>query len=136
MTAVGDELAPFRIASVDPEAMKVWAVALHDPNPIHLDRAMVAAKGLGDRVINQGPANLAYVINMLRAAFPGAHIRSLDVRYIDNVFEGDDVTAGGTVTSVDGVAVTCDVWLKAAARDLVIKGVAVLDTPPAFSITS
>lgn len=136
MTAVGDELEPFRIASVDPEAMKVWAAALHDPNPIHLDRAMVAAKGLGDRVINQGPANLAYIINMLRAAFPGADIRSLDVRYIDNVFEGDDVTAAGTVTSVDGSAVTCEVWLKAAARDLVIKGVAVLDAPTAPSITS
>lgn len=136
MIAVGDELAPFRIASVDPEAMKVWAVALHDPNPIHLDRAMVAAKGLGDRVINQGPANLAYVINMLRAALPGAEIRSLDVRYIDNVFEGDDVTAGGTLISVDGAAFTCDVWLKAAARDLVIKGVAVLDTSPSPSITS
>lgn len=136
MIAVGDELAPFRISSVDPEAMKVWAVALHDPNPIHLDRAMVAAKGLGDRVINQGPANLAYVINMLRAALPGAEIRSLDVRYIDNVFEGDDVTAGGTLISVDGAAFTCDVWLKAAARDLVIKGVAVLDTSPSPSITS
>lgn len=136
MTVVGDSLAPFRIASVDPEAMKVWAIALHDPNPIHLDRAMVAAKGLGDRVINQGPANLAYVINMLRAAFPGADIRSLDVRYIDNVFEGDDVTAGGTVTSVEGSTVTCDVWLKAAARDLVIRGVAILDTSTASSITS
>lgn len=136
MTAVGYTLAPFRIGSVNPEAMKLWAVALHDPNPIHLDRAMVAAKGLGDRVINQGPANLSYVINMLRAAFPGADIRSLDVRYIDNVFEGDDVTAGGTVVSVEGGQVTCDIWLKAAARDLVIKGRAVLDLSPTTSITS
>jgi acyl dehydratase len=88
---IGDTLPPFRIPAVDPEAMKTWAVALHDPNAIHLDRAAVAAKGLGDRLINQGPANLAYVINMLRAAFPGGAIRSLDVRYVDNVFEGDDV---------------------------------------------
>lgn len=124
---VGDILPTFRIPSVDPEAMKVWAVALHDPNPIHLDRAMVAAKGLGDRVINQGPANLSYIINMLRAAFPDATLRSLDVRYVDNVFEGDDVTAGGTVTAVSS-EITCDVWLRAQARDLVIQGVAVVST--------
>jgi len=129
VTAVGDDLPPFRIASVDPAAMKVWAVALHDPNAIHLDRAAVAAKGLGDRVINQGPANLAYIINMLRAALPGGVIRSLDVRYVDNVFEGDDVTAGGTITAIEGPEATCDVWLKAAERDLVIKGVAVVTLP-------
>ena len=128
---VGDTLPPFRIPAVDPEAMKTWAVALHDPNAIHLDRAAVAAKGLGDRVINQGPANLAYVINMLRAAFPGGVIRSLDVRYIDNVFEGDDVSAGGTVTAIDDSRATCDVWLRAAGRDLVIKGMAVVNLPVA-----
>ena len=121
---IGDTLPPFRIASVDPEAMKTWAIALHDPNAIHLDRAAVAAKGLGDRVINQGPANLAYIINMLRAAFPGATVRSLDVRYVDNVFEGDDVTAGGKITATDKMQATCDIWLKVAGRDLVITGVA------------
>lgn len=126
MIAVGHSLPPFHIASVDPEAMKVWAIALHDPNAIHLDRAAVAAKGLGDRVINQGPANLAYVINMIRAAFPECAIRSLDVRYVDNVFEGDEVTAGGSVTALEGAKVTCDVWLRATDRDLVIKGVAVI----------
>lgn len=128
---VGDILPPFRIAAVDPEAMKVWAVALHDPNAIHLDRAAVAAKGLGHRVINQGPANLAYVVNMILAAFPGSAIRSLDVRYVDNVFEGDDVTAGGTVSAIGGTEVTCDVWLRAAERDLVIKGLAVISLPAA-----
>jgi len=131
MITVGDVLPPFRIASIDPEAMKVWAVALHDPNAIHLDRAAVAAKGLGDRVINQGPANLAYIINMLRAAFPAAVIRSLDIRYVDNVFEGDDVTAGGAITAIEGQEATCDIWLRAAERDLVIKGVAVVAFPAA-----
>jgi hypothetical protein len=66
----GDTLKPFRIARVSPEGMKAWAKFLHDPNPIHLDPAVVKAKGLGERVINQGPANLAYLINMLQAANP------------------------------------------------------------------
>ena len=47
---VGDELPPFMIESVSPEAMKQWAVFLADPNPIHLDVEVVKAKGLGDKI--------------------------------------------------------------------------------------
>ena len=119
---VGDELPPFRIASVDPEGMKVWAKALHDPNPIHLDREAVKAAGLGERRINQGPANLAYIINMLQTAVPGAAIETLDVRYMDNVLEGDSVVAGGTVTAADASSLTCDIWLDAEERGRVIAG--------------
>ena len=50
--------------------MKTFAVALADPNPIHLDPEAVKAAGLGDRVINQGPAGLGYLLNMLHEAVP------------------------------------------------------------------
>ena len=130
---VGDTLKPFRIASVSPEGMKAWAKFLHDPNPIHLDPAVVKAKGLGDRVINQGPANLAYLINMLQGAVPDGLIESLEVRYVDNVFGGEAVEAGGTVKDVseDGSKrrVSCEVWLRAEARGAVLTGTAILATP-------
>jgi 3-hydroxybutyryl-CoA dehydratase len=130
---VGDTLRPFRIASVSPEGMKAWAKFLHDPNPIHLDPAVVKAKGLGDRVINQGPANLAYLINMLQRAVPNGLIESLEVRYVDNVFGGEAVEAGGTVKdlSEDGSKrrVSCEVWLRAEARGAVLTGTAILSTP-------
>ena len=59
----------FRLAleSVSPEKMKIFAALARDPNPIHWDRAAVAERGLGDRLINQGPINLGYVVNMLLA---------------------------------------------------------------------
>src|SRR5208282_5883291 len=127
----GDALKTFRIASVSPEGMKAWARFLHDPNPIHLDPAVVKAKGLGDRVINQGPANLAYLINMLQGAIPNSLIESLEVRYVDNVFGGEAVEAGGTVkeVSADGAKhrISCDVWLRAEAR-AVLTGTAILAT--------
>jgi acyl dehydratase len=119
---VGDTLPAFRIAGIDPEGMKVWARALRDPNPIHLDVAAVAAAGLGEKRINQGPANLAYIINMLRAAFPDRRVASLDVRYLDNVLEGDTVVAGGAITGVTPDSVECAIWLDVAGRGRVIAG--------------
>ncbi len=128
MPTPGDELPPFVIERVSPEAMKAWAVFLHDPNPIHLDVEVVKAKGLGDKVINQGPANVAYLMNMLMAAFPGAAIAKMESRFVDNVYAGDRLTAGGRVTGVEGDAVQCDIWLRADGRDAVITGSATVST--------
>jgi 3-hydroxybutyryl-CoA dehydratase len=131
--AAGTVLPPFRVECVSPESMKAWAGFLRDPNPIHLDPQTVKSKGLGDRVINQGPANLAYVINMLQSAFPAATIRTIDIRYVDNVFGGEAVEASGRVTEVTASAgevnVTCEVWLRAEARGAVISGTATLSVP-------
>ena len=123
----GDALPVFRLL-VDPEAMKVWAVALHDPNPIHLDAEVVRAQGLGDRVINQGPANVAYLINMLGQAFPGGMVEKLAVRFVDNVYGGEHVDATGTViaaTGTDGVGhIECELLLTAEGGRPVITGTA------------
>ncbi len=129
----GSELAPWRIEHVDPEKMKVFAVVLADPNPIHLDSEATKAAGLGDRVINQGPAGLGYVLNMLAAAVPGGQIRDLKVRFTANVFAGDTVTAAGEVESVearDGEQfVTCRVWLDVADGPRALHGTATLALP-------
>lgn len=124
MARVGEELPPFRIDRVDPNAMVTWARLLHDPNPIHLDREAVRAAGLGDRRINQGPANLAYIINMLHTAFPGGRVGALDMRYMANVLEDDAVVAHGVVTSADGETVSCDVWLDVEGRGKALAGTA------------
>ena len=85
--AAGDELAPLVIESVSSEAMKTVAALLHDPNPIHFDVAAVRALGLGDRPVNQGPSNMAYVVSMLaRSAGGPERIRRLRVRFLGNVF--------------------------------------------------
>jgi 3-hydroxybutyryl-CoA dehydratase len=121
---VGDALPPFIIEHVSPDAMKAWAVFLADPNPIHLDVEVVKAKGLGDRVINQGPANVAYMMNMLMAAFPGATIAAMDSRFLDNVYGGDTVTAQGSITAVDGNRISCAFTLDVEGRGSVNSGTA------------
>jgi 3-hydroxybutyryl-CoA dehydratase len=126
MVSIGDALPPFVIESVSAEAMKDWAVFLADPNPIHLDPEVVKAMGLGDKVINQGPANVAYVANMLMAAIPGARIDAMDNRFVDNAYAGDRLVASGTVTAVDGNRITCDTLLMANDSRPVITGTATL----------
>jgi 3-hydroxybutyryl-CoA dehydratase len=122
--AVGDALPPFVIEKVSPEAMKQWAIFLADPNPIHLDVAVVKAKGLGDRVINQGPANVAYMMNMLMAAFPGCRIEAMDSRFLDNVYGADKATATGSITAIEGNRISCAFTLDVAGRGTVNSGTA------------
>jgi 3-hydroxybutyryl-CoA dehydratase len=124
--STGATLPPFMIESVSAEAMKDWAIFLADPNPIHLDVEVVKAKGLGDKVINQGPANVAYVMNMLLAAFPGASIEAMESRFVDNVYAGDRLTAGGTVIAIENGKASCETWLRADDRNLVISGTATI----------
>lgn len=122
----GDTLPPFAIEAVSPDAMRDWSVFLADPNPIHLDVEVVKAKGLGDKRINQGPINVAYMMNMLMMAFPGCRIETMDSRFLDNVYEGDRVVASGEVTSVEGSRVTCDLKLDVDGRGTVNAGTATI----------
>ncbi|MDT0576327.1 MaoC/PaaZ C-terminal domain-containing protein [Croceicoccus sp. F390] len=123
---IGDTLPPFVIDSVSPDAMRDWSVFLADPNPIHLDVEVVKAKGLGDKRINQGPINVAYMMNMLMVAFPGCRVESMDSRFLDNVYEGDRATASGEVTSVEGNRVSCDIKLEVDGRGTVNAGTATI----------
>ena len=124
--AIGDALPPFVVPSASPEAMQHWAIFLADPNPIHLDVEVVKAKGLGDKRINQGPMNVAFMMNMLMAAFPGGRIEAMDSRFLDNVYEGDHLTASGTITAVEANHVTCEFTLAVAGRGTVNSGTATI----------
>lgn len=114
---VGMELPSWEVAAVSAEKMKTMAALLCDPTPIHWDPEAVAALGLGERPINQGPLNMAYVMNML-AAWCGGYerLRRFRVRFLGTVFADDRLVAGGVVTAVrdeGGVRVAdCDIFLR------------------------
>lgn len=131
---VGTLVPEWRLAHVTESRMRLLAAILRDPNPIHWDRDEVAARGLGDRLINQGPTNVGYVCNAVLAWAGNDSLRSLTVRFTSNVFDGDEVVAGGTVTHItaDGadVLATCDVWLDRGDGTRAVEGVAVVALPP------
>jgi acyl dehydratase len=99
---VGEELPPLVIEAVDEEKMKLMAAILRDPNPIHFDVERVKELGMGDRVVNQGPSNMSYLLNMVTHWSGGVPtLRSVAVRFLGNVFAGDRVECTGRVTAVD-----------------------------------
>jgi 3-hydroxybutyryl-CoA dehydratase len=126
---VGTELDPHHIASVSAEKMKTMAIVLDDPNLIHLDAEVVKKLGLGDRVINQGPSNGGYIMDMLRYAFPGAVLRSFTMKFLANVHSDDELLAGGTIDAVDGRTVTCSVWLDVVGVGHALEGTATVVVP-------
>jgi acyl dehydratase len=125
---IGQELPPLVIDSVDAEKMKLMAALLHDPNPIHFDVDRVRELGMGDRVVNQGPSNMSYLLNMVtRWTGSIAALRSAEIRFLGNVFAGDRVECTGRVTGVDrdtGLA-TLDVEAHVGDRP-VLKGIVVV----------
>ncbi len=131
---VGTQIPAWRIESVDAEKMKTMAVLLRDPNRIHWDVEAVKNLGMGDRPVNQGPNNMAYVINALIEWLGDAtKIRSVNVRFQANVFAQDTLTASGRVTAIhveNGERFAdCDVWLDREDGYRVLTGKARIAIP-------
>jgi acyl dehydratase len=126
--AVGSSL-PVHEVLVDAAPMKTVAALLGDPNPIHWDTRAVAALGMGGRPVNQGPLNMGYLITML-AGWAGGRDRILDfrVRFLGNVFAGDLVRAGGTVSELRdteaGRVADCEIALRVADGSAALAGTA------------
>jgi acyl dehydratase len=126
---VGTEIPPFVVDEVSTEKMKTMALLLRDPNPIHWNADAVREAGLGDRVINQGPTNKAFVINAIISWLGDpARLRSITVRFRGNVYGGEAVEAGGVVTAIRDEGgerlADCDVWLRNGDGSDVIVGTA------------
>ena len=105
--AVGQQIPERTVDAVDPARMKTLSALMRDPNPIHFDRNAAAALGLGERTVNQGPSNIAYVVSMLGSWAGGVdRVTGYRFRFLGNVFEGDRLRAAGVVTDVEETAAT------------------------------
>lgn len=132
--AVGTEIPPFVVREVSGEHIRMLALLLRDPNPIHFDVAAVAAAGMGDREVNQGGATMAYLYDMLiRWAGSRGRIRAMRCRFRASVLAGDTVVAGGVVTAVRGHPgareADCDVWADVEGGARAVSGSATVLLP-------
>src|SRR3954464_14464479 len=119
-------MKPFVVASGGAARMAALADVLGDPNPIHLDRELVKRLGMGEREINQGPANCSYIVNMLRAAFPGATLTRLSLRLLGHMFAVRRAGARGEILGEDAGDVRCAVWLDVDGRVRMVEGTATI----------
>jgi acyl dehydratase len=130
---VGTSLPPRRIENISTEAMKTMGVILADPNQIHLDVEAANAAGY-DRVVNQGPSNCGYLLDLLHIAFPHGRIRRFSARFLGIVFGGDDVEGNGRIESVESAngttSIFCSVWLENQHGDRVVEATAVMELAP------
>lgn len=129
----GDRIPDWLMESVSAERMRTMAAILRDPNPVHWDRSVCNALGFGQRVINQGPLGLSYMINMLHAWAGPASIRRLVMTFPMVVLDGDRISARGTVMAVRTVGgerlADCDIWLEREPGDRPLVGTATVALP-------
>jgi acyl dehydratase len=127
---MGEQLPPRDVPSVDAEKMKTMAGLLADSNPIHWDVGAVRALGMGERPVNQGPTNMAYVLDMV-CQWAGGYdrLRRVRLRMTGNVFAGDHVRAVGEVGEVrDGLA-ECAVSLEVVGGGTALSGTVTVALP-------
>ena len=110
-----------------------------DVNPIHVDEPLAHSLGLRGRV-NQGPANLAYVINMLIAwAGSPEAIAHINVRFRAISCPDDRLEARGEVLSVEdfpsGPLAHCSFELVRDGGEVILKGTADVRLPQALADT-
>ncbi|MEQ8716299.1 MAG: MaoC/PaaZ C-terminal domain-containing protein [Acidimicrobiales bacterium] len=92
------EFVPVTVEVAEADVIAMMDV-MGDINPVHSDHDLVAELGLRG-LVNQGPANLAYALNMIVAwAGDPASIRRVDVRFDAITCPGDRLVATGGVTS-------------------------------------
>jgi acyl dehydratase len=125
-TRPGTEITPYVMGEIEMERVHAVMEVMRDVNPVHDDVSLVEKRGLRGPV-NQGPANLSYVVNMLHAwAGPDLFLERFDFTFREVVIPGDVVTARGTVVSEEqvegGRRLGCDVSLELADGTVAIDG--------------
>lgn len=129
---VGTQIPPLEIPSVDEQKMKTMAALLRDPYPIHWDAKGNEQMGIKGKVVNQGPLNLSYLVNMLMEWQGADCIRRLTVDFTGWVLGGDHLTACGKVVEIRSSSDTrlarCEIWLERQGERL-LEGEAIIALP-------
>jgi 3-hydroxybutyryl-CoA dehydratase len=135
--APGHATGSWKLKQVDSARMKILALLLADPNPVHLDPEAARRLNIADREVNQGPSNMAMVVNMLTQTWPDAELRQLRVRLLGQVLADEGVEAVGNILQsatfeTDGhefQRLTVQFMLSVDGRGTVAVGEAELERP-------
>jgi acyl dehydratase len=110
---VGDEI-PVRSKVVQREAVKAYADASGDQNPIHQDESFAKMVGLPG-IIAHGMFTMAHLTSTLTSWLGDpAALTAVDIQFRAVVEMNESIEAGGTITELDPDARTAklDVWVR------------------------
>lgn len=122
----GQDVLSWRLPEVDVGRMKVLALLLADPNPIHFDGSAAHRSGIADVPVNQGPSTIAMIYNLFAASHPGRRVRKLSVRLLGSVLGGQEVV----VTAKAAGGAGYEVEVLAGGDTPVVRGYAELTEQP------
>jgi acyl dehydratase len=111
--AVGDEIDPRELV-VEREAIRAYAYAGGDRNPLHLDDEVARSAGF-DGVIAHGMFTMGHMAACVtRWVGDRSAVLRIDAQFRAPVFPGDRIVAGGRVRSkdVDTRTVVLDLWVS------------------------
>ena len=103
--AVGDQLPSLRPPTVDRLRIAYMAVAMRDPNLVHVEDAHAQRCGLPGAIAH-GTFVIAYLGGLISRLAGTDAVRQFSVELTAPVFPGDEIEASGSVTAVDGDLVT------------------------------
>ena len=129
----GDAL-PEVVRRLSQEKINLYAEAVGDFNPIHVDESFAARTAFGGTIAH-GMLILAYVSEMMAIAFGESWFSGgrLAVRFKAPARSTDTITAAGKVNSVitekDGLTFSCNVSCSNQNRETMISGEAWVKIP-------
>jgi acyl dehydratase len=93
---VGDPLPVLGPCTADRTTLALFAGASGDHNPIHIDIEFARRAGLPD-VFAQGMLGMAWLGRLLTGWVPQRALRRFDVRFVDLISVGNQITCTGKV---------------------------------------
>lgn len=120
--AVGEAL-PAISKRITQEQLHRYADASGDHNPLHLDPDFAAKTQFGGTIAH-GMLLLAFVSETLTAAFGQAWLDSgrMKIRFRAPARPGDEVTATGSVTRVEGPKIVTEIECRSSAGEVLVSG--------------
>ncbi|ASR35532.1 hypothetical protein BAY61_11595 [Prauserella marina] len=106
---------PTRTTAFTQDQMSVFSWAGRGYSNVHTHKDNAAASGL-ERTIVQAQQQTGFLVANLVDVFGASFFTSgeLDLRFVAPAFVGDELTAGGAVSAVDGDRLELEVWIDKA----------------------
>ena len=128
--AVGDKIPDLLIEPITRSALKLYADASGDFNPIHIDSNFAKKVGMKD-VFAHGMLIMAYLGRALTNIIPQSNLKNLNTKFCSITNIGDVLTCSGSVSNIHNrnskVMIVFDIMVADETGDIKIIGTATIE---------